>query len=183
VGTLMPALVRHADRAAASPAPAHRHATLVWIDSREAFVARLTAGEVHLERLESDVPVHHRSTGHVRHDPAIRQGGGGGHPQTAGEPHRVEHLRRFIDVVAEKLAPGDDLLVLGPGTVPEQLERHIAQGDAHHGRDRVVVCEAAATLTTRQLSARLRSFAGVEPPRRRCGPGQTATTPERGRPR
>ena len=179
----MPALVRHGDRAAAPPAPAHRHATLVWIDSREAFVARLTAGEVHVERLESDVPVHHRATGHVRHDPTIRQGGGGGHPQTAGEPKRVEHLRQFIDAVAGKLAPEDDLLVLGPGTVPEQLERHVTEGDARHGRERVVLCEAAAPLTTRQLAARLRTFAGVERPRRRCGPGEPAATSERGRPR
>ena len=179
----MPALVRRGDRTAAPSDPAHRHATLVWIDSREAFVARLEAGEVHLERLESEVPVHHRATGHVRHDPAIRQGGGGGHPQTAGEPHRVEHLRRFIDAVAGKLAPTDDLLVLGPGTVPEQLERHVAEGDAHHGRDRVVVHETAAPLTERQLAARLRSFAGVEPPRRRGGTGEPGVTRERRRPR
>lgn len=177
----MRALVRHGDRSAPPAGPAHRHATLVWIDSREAFVVRLEAGEVHLERLESDVPVHHRATGHVRHDPAIRQGGGSGHPQTAGEQHRVEHLRQFIDAVAEKVAPDDDLLVLGPGTVPEQLERHVAEDDAHHGRDRVVAYESAAPLTTRQLAARLRTFAGVEPPRRRRGPVEAAPMRERGR--
>jgi hypothetical protein len=65
----------------------------------------------------------------------------------------------------------DDLLILGPGTVPEQLERHVVEGDAHHGRGRVVAYEAAAPLTTRQLAARLRTFAGVEPPRRTVGSG------------
>lgn len=179
----MRTLLRHGDRAAAPSTPAHRHATLVWIDSREAFVARLEAGEVHLERVESDVPVHHRATGHVRHDPAIRRGGGGGHPQTAGEPHRVEHLRQFIDAVAGRVVPEDDLLVVGPGTVPEQFERHVAEDDAHHGRERVLVCESAAPLTTRQLAARLRTFAGVELPRRRLGPVEPAPTRERGRPR
>jgi hypothetical protein len=55
--------------------------------------------------------------------------------------------------------------------VPEQFERHVADGDVHHGRDRVVVCETAAPLTTRQLAARLRTFAGLEPPRRQPGAG------------
>jgi hypothetical protein len=165
----MPALVRRGDRAVRSTTPARRRASLVWIDSREAFVARLAEDEVHLERLESDVPAHHRATGHVRHDPAIRHGGGGGHPQTADEPHRVEHLRRFIDAVADRLGPADDVLILGPGTVPEQLERHVAEDDAHHGRDRELVCEAAAHLTPRQLAARLRTFAGATTRRRTVG--------------
>lgn len=177
----MPALVRRGDRAAAPTDPARRHACLVWIDSREAFVARLEEDEVHLERLESDVPAHHRATGHVRHDPGIRQGGGGGAPQTAGEPHRVEHLRRFIDLVADRLGPGDDLLILGPGTVPEQLERHVAEGDAHHGRDREVVFEAAARRTPRQLAARLRAFAGV-PTRRRTVGSATWSEPDAAHP-
>jgi hypothetical protein len=49
--------------------------TLVWIDAREAVIARWQGGESHLERLHSDVPAHHRSTGHVTYDPAVGHGG------------------------------------------------------------------------------------------------------------
>src|SRR5688572_9309545 len=88
-----------------------RPTTLVWIDSRDAVIIRLREGRTRLERVESEVPAHHRATGHVRHDPAVRHGGGGS-PQTAGEPHRLEHLKRFVTEVAGRLAPDDELLVI-----------------------------------------------------------------------
>jgi hypothetical protein len=43
-----------------------RPSTLVWIDSREAIIVRWLDGTARLERLESEVPAHHRATGHVR---------------------------------------------------------------------------------------------------------------------
>lgn len=95
--------------------------TLVWIDAREAVIVRWQHDRPRLERVESEVPAHHRATGHVRHDPGVRHGGGGP-PQTAGEPHRLEHLDRFVEQIANRLPPGDDLLILGPGTVRERLE-------------------------------------------------------------
>ena len=95
--------------------------TLVWIDAREAALASWAAGEVALDRLESDVPSHHKSTGHVGHDPSIRHGGGGGR-QTAGEPHRQEHLDRFVAMVAARLAEADAVAIIGPGPVREHLE-------------------------------------------------------------
>jgi hypothetical protein len=72
----------------ATDAPRHPALTLVWIDAREAVVVRWVAGTSVVERIESDVPAHHRATGHVRHDPNVRHGGGGV-SQTAGEPHRL----------------------------------------------------------------------------------------------
>ena len=145
-----------------------RPSTLVWIDAREALIVRWHDDRTRLERLESEVPVHHRSTGHVRHDPGIRHGGGG-RPQTAGEPHRLEHLERFVVDVANRLAPDDDLLIVGPGTVHERLDRHVLESDAHHGRHRNIACEASQPLTDRQLIARLRAFAGAETRRRTVG--------------
>jgi hypothetical protein len=145
-----------------------RPSTLVWIDAREAVIVRWQEGRAGVERLASDVPAHHRSTGHVRHDPAVRQGGGGP-PQTAGEPHRLEHLGQFIEEVASRLAPDDDLLILGPGTVHEHLERLIRERDQHHGRHRDMTCEASPPLTDRQLIARLRHMAGEDPRRRTVG--------------
>jgi hypothetical protein len=145
-----------------------RPVALVWIDAREAVIVRMQGARTRLERVESDVPPHRRATGHVRHDPAVRHGGGGS-PQTAGEPHRIEHLNRYVAEIANRLEPGDGLLILGPGTVHERLAQRLAESDARHGTIRDIVCEASPSMTDRQLIARLRRFAGVEP--RRCTVG------------
>lgn len=145
-----------------------RPVTLVWIDAREAVIVRIQGDRARLDRVESEVPAHHRATGHVRHDPAVRHGGGGS-PQTAGEPHRIEHLKRFVVDISNRLPPGDDLLILGPGTVHERLARHLSESDGHHQRHRRITCEACPELTNRQLIARLRRYAGVEPRRRTVG--------------
>ena len=142
-------------------------ATVVWIDAAEAVIVRLWGNQTRLERVESQVPAHHKATGHVRHDPAIRHGGS--RPQTAGEPHRLEHLKQFVVDIAKRLPRGDDLLILGPGTVHERLKRHLSESDRRHGLHREIVCEASPPLTDRQLVARLRQFAGIEPRRRSVG--------------
>lgn len=146
----------------------HRSSMLVWIDSREAIIVRMQGDRARVERVESEVPAHRRATGHVRHDPAVRHGGGGS-PQSAGEPHRIEHLTRFVEDIATRLAAGDSLLVLGPGTVHERLARHLSESDGHRGRHRVIHCEASPPLTDRQLVSRLRRFSGGEPRRRSVG--------------
>ncbi len=145
-----------------------RPSTLAWIDAREAIIVRWQDAGVRVQRVDSDVPAHHRATGHVRHDPAIRQGGGGT-PQTAGEPHRLEHLGRFVEEVASHLGADDDLLILGPGTVHERLERLVRERDEHHWRHREITCEASPPRTDRQLIARLRHVAGVDARRRTVG--------------
>ena len=142
--------------------------TLVWIDAREAIIVQRRDDRAKLERVVSDVPAHHRSTGHVRHDPTVRHGGGG-HPQSAGEPKRIEHLDRFIGQVADHLSPDDDLLILGPGTVHEHLERLIRDRDTHHARSRRITCRASSRLTDRQLIAQLSRFSGHEPRRTTVG--------------
>jgi hypothetical protein len=142
--------------------------TLVWIDAREAVIVRWLDARAQVERLSSDVPAHHRSTGHVRHDPSVRHGGGGPQ-QTAGEPNRLEHLGRFVEQIASRIPPDDDLLILGPGTVREHLERRVRDLDEHHQRSRAISAEATSRLTDRQLIARLRQFAGEEPRRRTVG--------------
>lgn len=39
--------------------------TLVWIDAREAILVRRVDGASRYDRVESEVPAHHRATGHV----------------------------------------------------------------------------------------------------------------------
>jgi len=155
-----------------------RPSTLVWIDARGAVIVRWRGNRARVEREESIVPDHHRATGHVRHDPAVRHGGGGA-PQTADEPHRLEHLARFVDQVASRLPPDDDLVILGPGTVREHLERHVRETDERHGRSRGISCEASPRLTDRQLIARVRHTAGADPLRRTVGAYRWTDAPTR----
>jgi hypothetical protein len=139
--------------------------TLVWIDARQAIVMSWLGDRAEVQRLESDAPDHRKSTGHVRHDSTVRHGGGGA-PQTAGEPRREEHLVRFTERVAALLPADDDLLILGPGTTRERLERHVRELDQHRLHRRIVTAEASAPRTDRQLIARLRHLAGADPRRR-----------------
>lgn len=154
---------RHAQAAPAALVPA-----LVWIDAREAIIVRLSDGDVTIERLESDVPAHHRATGHVRRDPTIRHGGG--RDPRAGEPHRLEHLARFLDAVTSRVAGVDDLLLLGPGTVREHLERRLRERSRPVDRPTPrITSEAAGRTTDPQLAARLRHYVGQEPRRQTVG--------------
>lgn len=150
------------DRAGRAPAPS---GTLVWIDAREALIVRWHGGRAQAERLDSDVPAHHRATGHVRHDSTLGHASGG-RSQTAGEPKRLEHLERFIERVAVRLSPGDDILILGSGDVHERLARHVRAADTVLRSTRAVTCEASTRLTEPQLIARLRHHAGADAPRR-----------------
>jgi len=126
--------------------------TLAWIDSRQAYIVRWHDGEAHVAHLESDVPAHRTETGFT--------------PQDAIEGHRLEHLARFVAQVAAQLPAGDDLLLIGPGTVREHLANEVAQQDAQHHHQRRVACRAARPLTVPQLVAKLRHEIGDEPPRK-----------------
>lgn len=176
---------------AADPVPADAHTehapagslpALVWIDSREAIVVRWDGAAVTLERLRSDVPPHRRSTGHVRHDPAVRHGGGGV-PQTAGEERRLEHLARFLEAVGQRLPGAGDLILLGPGVVHERLARDVRDRDARHRVERAVRCEVAPRMTRPQLVARLRAASGEPPRRRTVGAYRWTEAPPPGSPR
>jgi hypothetical protein len=161
-------------RAAPDQAP---DCTLVWIDAREAVIGHWQAGEVRLERLRSDVPSRHRSTGHVRHDPAFRHGGGGA--QDAGEANRLEHLARFIDLVATRVPSTGELLILGPGTVRDRLGHRMHETDRQAAGIRGITVEAAGRLTEPQLAARLRHFAGADERRRTLGAHRWTEAPSR----
>lgn len=153
-------------------APVHAQsggvANLVWVDARQAIVLHWEGGSATVRHLESDVPSHHHSTGHVRHEPFVG-GPGAGSPRSAGETHRLEHLARFVDHVAAAVPTAGDVLVVGPGTVHERLAERLRALDAHDGADRKVDRQASGPRTERQLIARLRDLAGA-PPRRRARP-------------
>ena len=146
--------------------------TLVWVDAREALIVRWDGHNASIERIESEVPEHRKSTGLVRRHPRYDAGlmsGGYGHPQTSDDTHRLEHLARFLDQVVAKIPPNAPLHVIGPGPVRDHLERSILDGDAHHHRSRSVTSEPSRRLTDRQLQARIRALAGDLPRRRTVG--------------
>jgi len=141
--------------------------TIVWIDAHEAVIVRWD-GAAKFIRIPSAVPAHRRSTGRVAHDPMTRHGGGGS-PQEAGERHRQEHLHQFIAQVEARLRNGDDIEIVGPGTVRERLARLVATNDQRRGRRRLVETRAAGPLTESKLVALVREAAGDPPARGREG--------------
>lgn len=149
---------------------AQRRMTLVWIDADGASIVRWPES-ADVERLASDVPPHHRSTGGVRYEAAA--GHGGLAPQDAGERRRNEHLRRFVSGVADAVEADDEVTVLGHGTAFESLVRTMSERDRTHGRTRTVHVETSKRLTDRQLVARARQLAGAPPKRRAVGVAAT----------
>ncbi len=137
--------------------------TLVWIDSEEAIIVRW-ADRATVERIRSDVPGRHRSTGHVRVDPAVRHGGGAG-PEDVDRARRAR-LVAFVEDVAGHLPPDGDVHVVGPGMVRERLERSLRAHDRRRGRRRTVHAAPAERLTEQELVARVRELAGDAPKRR-----------------
>jgi len=146
---------------ARSSAPVAAPRTLVWVDAERAIIVRWH-GAAGLEWLVSEVPAHRRGGGHVQHDPRLR---------TIGSPpsdrHRLEHLRQHLRQVADRIEPGDDLEVIGPGTVREHLAAMIAEEDRIHHRRREVSTRASRRLSEPQLVARVRASAGASAPRAR----------------
>ena len=140
---------------------------LVWIDSHEAIVVRWEDDQARIERVTSQVPDHHKSTGHVRHDPAVRHGGG--QSQDTDEARREEYLGRFVRDVIHRLPEDADLTVLGPGETHEHLVKAIRAADVDHRHGRKVSGRRSSRKTDRQLVALLRELEGDEAPRRAAG--------------
>jgi hypothetical protein len=139
--------------------PVARRHTLVWIDAARAVIVRWD-GTARIQRLERDVPAHRRGGGHVAHDPTLRARG-----SPPPDRHRLEHLRQHLRKVADRIDPGDDLELIGPGTVREQLASLLGDEDRAHGRRREVLTRRSARLTEAQLVARVREAVGDPAPR------------------
>lgn len=160
--------------------PVVRATVVVWLDSREARIARFVptgddsgavAGErpdrpsVDIDRITSDVPAHHHGTGHVRIHPPGRHGGGGG-VEDRIEGQRIEHLRAFVAQVAALLEPDADVAILGPGVVRERLAAELRAHARGHGVPRTVSERASAVVTDAQLRALVLELNGHAPRRR-----------------
>jgi hypothetical protein len=159
-----------------SPKQPERPRALVWVDTREAIIVRWEEEQARIDRVTSEVPDQHRSMGHIRHDPAVRHGGG--RAQEAEAARRQEYLHRFLKEIVRRVPPGTDLTVLGPGTIHEHLVKAIRAADAEHHDEREVAGRRSSRLTDRQLVAALRELEGDEAPRvMEDGPRPTAEAP------
>lgn len=142
--------------------------TAVWIDDERAVIAHWD-GTASVRQLRSDVPAHRRSTGHVRHDPTVRHGGGAP-PDDRFERDRAGHLRDFLESAAVAVPATGDVEVAGPGMVRQHFAQVLAEIDRHRGRSRAIRTTSMGPRTDRQLIAWLRERAGDPPRRRRIGP-------------
>lgn len=145
-----------------------RAAVGVWIDARAAVIVRWDGRSAARSVVESTVPAHHRPCGGAAQRGATIHGAGG--PRSAGESHRLEHIRAFLDEVHGSLPDHDDLLVLGDGPLVDRLGREVERADARRQTDRRLVVERSSPVSEAQLLARLRAFAGSPPRRHRPQP-------------
>ncbi len=152
------------NRAPRIPSQRENLVTLVWIDTDEALIVRWD-GAAKIDRVVSEVPARHRATGHVRHDPEVRHGGGQPSEDRV-ERDRQDRLNRFIERVAEQVPSGDAVRIVGPGVVRRRLDRRLRAEDRRLKRTRAVEARASAPLTEQQLVADVRELAGVPAPRR-----------------
>jgi len=171
-GTTLEALQMNHDLRT-SPDRERPHA-LVWIDSHEAIVVRWEDGQARIDRVTSEVPDQHRSTGHIRHDPAVRHGGSAA--QDVLEARRQAYVARFVKDVTGRLPEDADLTVLGPGETHEHLLHSVRAADTDHHRGRRVVGRRSSHKTDRQLVALLRELEGDEAPRRAPGEDHASRT-------
>jgi len=141
--------------------------TLVWIDAREALVLTWNGKAPVTRRLVSEVPIHTAAMPHVRHDPLIRHGGGLEHD--AADPHRNEHVRRFLQQVVAALPADSDIKVTGHGDMLAHLAGAIREHDEHRPAPRKIVVEPSQLLTRPQLAAQLRELVGAPLRRRTSG--------------
>lgn len=150
-------------------APVHDPVVGVHIDSKGATIAHWRQGEVRIEQLESDIPAHHRSVGHV-HEGRGQHGGTGDH--SAGEGPRLEARRAFLHRVVAAL-PEHDLLILGDSQMPGALATAVREADQHAIRegDRRIEVRTIDKLSQNQLVAAVAQFAGS--PARRMVPRES----------
>jgi len=133
---------------------------LVWIDAEGARILRWRE-KVTEVRVPSEIPVHERSTYHVRHDPRVRHGGGGRGGDDAAR-HRTEHVRQFLSRVEDAILAEEALEVLGTGELCQRLASQIRRHDRTHHRDRTITVDHSMRLTRPQLVARLKERVGLE---------------------
>jgi len=133
---------------------------LVWIDAEGARILRWRE-KVTEVRVPSEIPVHERSTYHVRHDPRVRHGGGGRGADEAAR-HRTEHVRQFLSRVEDAILAEEALEVLGTGELCQRLASQIRRHDRTHHRDRTITVDHSMRLTRPQLVARLKERVGLE---------------------
>lgn len=115
----------------------------IWIDQKQAVIVSVARDHSGVTRLRSSIRPH-------RHYHGAQDGGG----EKKYEERHAQSVAHFLDAVARHVAPGDEVLVLGPGETKGALKRRIR--DVKSLRDVTVTTRTADKLTEPQLIAAVR---------------------------
>ena len=124
------------------------HDAGVWIDHKKAVIVSITAGEVTIRTLTSDVGAHPHYSG-------SREGGG----EKKYEERHSHELDRYYDDVISQLGEPDALLLFGPGEAKLQLKDRLGRSNVLS--DSVVAVESADKLTDPQIVAKVKEHFGI----------------------
>ena len=134
----------------------------IWIDHRKAVIVFVSAGDVTVKTVASDVGPHAHYSGRAGYPTADgpREGGG----EKKYEERYGQHLDRYYDDVISQLGQPESLLIFGPGEAKLQLRERLSRSKSLSGR--VEELETTDKLTDAQIVAKVSEHFGMPPKRR-----------------
>jgi hypothetical protein len=124
------------------------HDVGVWIDHKKAVIVSISAGQVTISTLESDVGPHPHFSG-------SQEGGG----EKKYEERHSQDLDRYYDDVIGRLGKPDALLLFGPGEAKLQLKHRL--GRSKVWSESSVAVQSTDKLTDPQIVAKVKEFYGI----------------------
>ncbi len=119
------------------------HEVGVWIDHKRAVVVSISAGQVTVKTLQSDVEPHPHYSG-------SQEGGG----EKKYEERHSHSLGRYYDDVIGQLGKPDAVVLFGPGEAKLQLKERL--GRSKVSAESMVAVENTDKLTDAQIVAKVK---------------------------
>ena len=120
----------------------------VWIDHKKTVIVSISAGQMTIKTLESDVGPHPHYSG--------SQHNGG--EKKYEERHNLR-LDQYYDEVINQLGQPDALLLFGPGEAKLQLRDRL--GRSKVSAESIIAVESADKLTDPQIVAKVKEHYGI----------------------
>ncbi len=132
----------------------------LWIDHRKAVIVTLSGDTDTTQRIESDVEQDMRHPGNARANaPDEREGSMGADTRA----RRVgDQLDSYYEAVMEHLVDAEAILICGPGEAKGELKSRL---DVDGLGGLVTSVQKADRMTDRQVTASVRRWFGVDPPK------------------
>ena len=132
----------------------------IWVSGPEAWLVRQKGDEWRLEKLFSEVPHKHRTTGGRRGNRPYLHGSV--NPSGREDEKRRNALTQFLDNIVTSADDIEQLYLLGPRPTSHALLRQFeVSGKAQKVKGQI----ATDRLTERQVIAKVRSSFGADAPR------------------